>query len=201
MKEEPLILAGGFIRACVANETVTDADFFGHSTSFLESCVDTLHKKHGGKVHKTQNAFTYRMEKGCLPVQFITRWLYTNPEKLLKEFDFTVAKAAVWWDSDSGKFLSACDSRFYPDLAAKRVVYTRPVRHEDAGGSLLRVRKFLSRGYQIHIKDFAGVLARLVQGLPDIKDWETYSGVNIEDSILKLLKEVDPWAFIGEEEE
>ena len=44
-----------------------------------------------------------------------------------------------------GMFLAEHIDEFYPDLAARRLVYTAPVRDEEAGGSLLRVRKFIER--------------------------------------------------------
>ena len=48
-----------------------------------------------------------------------------------------------------GEYVGLCNIRFYPDLAARRLVYTSPLRNEDAGGSILRVLKFYQRGYRI----------------------------------------------------
>ena len=76
-------------------------------------------------------------------MQFIHRWKYDEPTKLLEELDFTVCQAAVWWANDSWQ--SLCSTSFYPDLAARRLVYTFPQREEESGGSMMRVRKFLGR--------------------------------------------------------
>jgi len=128
-----------------------------------------------------------------MPVQFITRWLYTDPIQLLGEFDFTVAQAVVW--HRDGKWHSLVGDDFYADLAARRLVYTSPHRAEDAGGSILRVRKFLTAGYTIQAGSLAGVIARLCQGVDQIRN------LGIDEDYLKrlltaLLREVDPLTVV-----
>jgi hypothetical protein len=131
--------------------------------------------------YTTDNAFTVTHRR--VSVQFIHRWSFTRPEDALESFDFTIAKAALWWntppvapttslfppqcfDSDRGTgWRSACAETFYPDLAAKRLVYTSPQRNEDAGGSMLRVLKFYQRGYRIPLDSMGAVIARLCQGI------------------------------------
>src|SRR5208283_3039247 len=66
---------------------------------------------------------------------------------------------------ESGKWTSLIDDEFYSDLAAKRLVYRSPVRNEDAGGSVLRLLKFYSRGFRIPLDSLGAVLARLVDGV------------------------------------
>jgi hypothetical protein len=117
----------------------------------------------------------------------ITRWPFGDPLVLLESFDYTVCKAVVW--VDGGKWKSAIDPAFYPDLAAKRLTYTHPARNEDAGGSLMRMRKFVARGYNIQPLSIAGVVARLVIGAGKV---DGLTEVELTGKLDKLLLEVDP---------
>jgi hypothetical protein len=57
-----------------------------------------------------------------------------------------------------------CADEFYSSLASKSLVYRAPDRDEDAGGSILRVLRFLRKGYSISPEHFSAVLARLIVG-------------------------------------
>ena len=92
----------------------------------------------------------------------------------------------MWFDRPTQKWRSLVSPSFYPDLAAKRLVYTSPCRDEAPGGSFLRVRKFLSRGYNIQVLSLAGVLARIFLAVRD------KSGVEPRAVIAGILREVDP---------
>ena len=161
-----LFLAGGFIRACIANEPASDVDLFAESKDSAEAAALLL-AKDKKDVYKTDNAFTVTRGYG-LPIQFIHRWVFTDPTKIIESFDFTVACSAIWCDSD-GVWQSNCHEKFYPDLAAKRLRYLSPVRNEDAGGSMLRVLKFYQKGYRIPLDSYGAVVARLVMGIDQSK--------------------------------
>src|SRR3546814_3611509 len=77
---------------------------------------------------------------------------------------FTVCQAAVWRTPD-GHWCSTCSDRFYVDLAARRLVYTSPVRDEEAGGSMLRVIKYVKRGYSIQVDSLGRVIDRIVSAV------------------------------------
>lgn len=163
MKEQgpKLMVAGGFIRSCVAGETVNDIDLFAPSRELAEQFARTLAGE--SRIHESGNAYTVT---NCrVAVQIIHRWTFDDPATMLDSFDFTIAKAAFWWDGENWR--SLCDPRFYQDLAAKRLVYTNPQRNEDAGGSLLRVLKFYQRGYRIPLDSLGAVIARLSSGVDD----------------------------------
>lgn len=194
ISRDRLFLAGGFIRSIIAGERPSDIDLFGPTEAVLRASAEDLQKyRMGSRIHKSDNAYTL-LSPPRKPIQFITRWLYLDPEVLLKEFDFTVAQAIIWWDGDYWQSLAS--PRFYVDLAAKRLYYTSPVRKEDAGGSLLRVRKFLSKGYSIQIGSLAAVVARLAMAV----DWDALKDRNggklweerVSTVIHGLLREVDP---------
>lgn len=186
LKERRLFLAGGFIRACIAQEPVSDIDLFAPSKDAAEAAARAL----AGKDHHflaTDNAFTV-YGFGKLPVQFIHRWTFERAEDILPSFDFTVARACVWHEVAGWK--SLCDERFYCDLAAKRIVYCCPLRNEDAGGSMLRVLKFYQKGYRIPLDSLGRVVARLVAGIRF--DHTGNSEEAIAMVVTGLLHEVDP---------
>lgn len=188
-----LILAGGFIRSCIANEKINDVDIFSPSKDIAELCARKLADEKQAKMITTDNAFSVLLRS--FSVQFIYRWVYDTPAKVVESFDFTIANAAMWFDPNSNAWASICDGRFYKDLAAKRLVYCRPIRNEDAGGSMLRVLKFYQRGYRIPLDSLSEVIARLMMGV-DREKIERFTGSEYEAQLSKvlcgLLREVDP---------
>lgn len=183
-----LMVAGGYIRACVAGETVSDIDIMCPNPDAGAACAHTMGNHLGVKVHTTENALTVKLRP--VPVQFITRWTFASPADALASFDFTIACAAFWWDG--GKWCSAAHDDFYADLAAKRLVYLAPVREEEAGGSMLRILKFYQKGYRIPLDSLGAVMARLVKAL-EFKHSENYKDeFNVGKILTGLLREVDP---------
>lgn len=201
-----LMLGGGALRSRIEGDRVNDYDLFGPSKEVLEKAAEELRRKwnvEGMKAKKieTGNAITilHPYQKRP-PVQFITRWLYQGDsalQDLVDSFDFTCCRIAVrcTMKDKNQVWEGAVGERFWEDLAARRLVYTRPVRDEAAGGSLLRMRKFLSRGYSISAHQMAEVMTRVVvaaqaKGLAD--------GVGMEEEtewrtgITAQLNEVDP---------
>jgi len=208
-------LAGGFIRATIAGEKVSDIDLFGESVEQLLSVSKDLTLKRKGRYFKTKNAITV-LAPPRIPVQFITRWLFNDPVKVMQSFDFTVCQAVIWAEKEPVldlpleevganeayivKFKSAISDNFYVDLAARRLVYTSPVRDEDAGGSMMRVLKFMKRGYIIQAPSLAGVIARITvkvkdSDIPPEKAEYTAEAWN-KKIITGLLREVDPMTVI-----
>jgi len=182
-----VVIAGGFLRAVIANEKANDIDIFCPSADLARAYAELLALHRGVKVFKTDNAYSVKGGANRLMVQFIHRWTYDTPEALLESFDFTVAKAAIWFDA---QWVSLVDERFYPDLAAKRLVYTSPKRNEDAGGSMLRVLKFYQRGYRIPLDSLGAVIGRLVSAV----DFDAIhrGEEQVSKVITGLLREVDP---------
>jgi hypothetical protein len=204
VRRHRLVIAGGFIRALIAREKARDLDLFGSNAATLRSAAQALAASRGSRLHETKNAITL-IASGRLYLQFITRWTYADAaaigvdtgrvdvERLLESFDFTVAQAGICWDAERKQWVGRVSDRFYQDLAARRLVYTRPVRDEEAGGSLMRVRKFLGRGYSIQIQSFARVIARLVMGLDFTREpTEEWLG----KLLTGLLREVDPLVVV-----
>lgn len=188
---QPFFVAGGFIRETIATAGVgaKDIDLFGPTKDSLVAQAAMLAQNRKAKFHQTDNACTL-IKSGRVPVQFITRWTFDNGEDLLKSFDFTVCQAAIWHD---GVWQSAVSPEFYPDLAARRLVYTNPVRDEEAGGSMMRVRKFLARGYNIQAASLGRVMARCVGKVRDFDGLDEEMRGRV---IAGLLQEVDPMLVV-----
>lgn len=184
----PFFVAGGFIRETIAGGEVRDIDVFGPTRGQLLDAADSFAKRRQVEPHVSDNAITVLCPPR-LPVQFITRWTFQDGSSVVKSFDFTVCQAAVWFDRTEKVWRSEIGEGFYPDLAARRLVYTMPTREEEAGGSMMRVRKFLMRGYNIQATSLGAVIARVVSRV------QNFNGMDEEFKgkvIAGLLHEVDP---------
>lgn len=189
-----LFLGGGFIRATIAGETPGDIDLFGPDQAYLDSVATILAARRvGSKVHKSKNAITL-LTPDRLPVQLITRWTFQNARDLVRSFDFTVCQAALWraGKNSNSEWASEIGDGFYVDLAGRRLVYTNPVRDEEAGGSMLRVIKYVKRGYSIQVSSLGDVIARL----SDKVDHGRTDRIGTGQIIAGMLREVDPLLVI-----
>lgn len=217
MREHRVYLAGGCIRSIISGDPISDYDLFGPSRSDLKKWARDLAAKRQGRIYSTDNAFTV-LAPPRTPVQFIFRWLFNEPGEVVHSFDFSIAQAVVWFEPGPttvtypnllpvlslklGRWRSLCSKDFYPDLAAKRLRYTQPERNEDAGGSLLRVTKFLRKGYNIAPESLGKVIARLVSRvnfdqIQEIVGRDRTGATDIYEQelatvIIALLREVDP---------
>lgn len=208
-----VFVAGGFIRSCIANEPPNDIDMFVSSKIEAKGLAEQLalvfrHTTHRHRDQpryvETDNAFTisggYRT-----PLQIIHRWTFNSPRECVESFDFTIARAAVWWGlppvlqmgNNEAGWQSVCDDDFYADLAAKRLVYKSPIREEEAGGSMLRVLKFYQRGFRIPLDSLGAVMARMFVhinvdprqvAIMDQAQFERH----VAPQLTEMLREVDP---------
>jgi hypothetical protein len=209
-----VFVGGGFLRAVISREPVNDVDVFCPDAQTAEklarelviaqkrlpksnSAAEAQHKSDeiNRAIYKTDNAYTLRCLNPC--VQIIHRWSFKEGRDVALSFDFTVCRAVFWYDGHAWQ--SFCDSRFYQDLAAKRLRYCSPIRVEEAGGSMLRVLKYYQKGYRIPIDHLAAVIARCVGGLdPEKIAARDSSGMRCLDEkqvakvVTGLLREVDP---------
>jgi hypothetical protein len=216
-----IFVGGGFLRSVVSGDPVNDVDVFvsqkelawllareliitrmglkpeGPGDIFSQS-QETLIKS---RIHETDNALT--LARGFSPtVQIIHRWTFDSGNAAANSFDFTCCAAMFWYGKDG--FGSYCDTRFYPDVAAKRLIYRSPVRNEDAGGSMLRVLKYYQKGYRIPLDSLSAVITRLVRAVDlskctrSVEDKTVSAFVERVDEpqfskvICGLLREVDP---------
>ena len=198
MKKGNIYLAGGFIRSCIANEQVNDIDLWGADAEQLKVTAQLFAGERKVRCMMTDNACTI-LTPNRTPVQFITRWTFNDPVVLAESFDYSIASAVVWYEPGvagiGGQWKSHCHEHFYADLAAKRLRYLHPVRNEDAGGSMLRMTKFLARGYRIAPESLAGLIARMNAGIRRddfLQKDEGYQAMVYAG----LLREVDPLTIV-----
>lgn len=185
---DDVVLAGGYIRARITGEKPSDIDMFTKTKESAELYARRL-EKNGRRFIETDNAFT-AAGRG-MSVQFIHRWTYENPLDIIQSFDFTIARAAIWFDAKLKEWQSLCADHYYIDLAARRLVYCSPKRIEEVGGSMLRVLKFYQRGYRIPLDSLGGVIARVMTGI-DLERPSAQSEDDWKYIITGLLREVDP---------
>lgn len=191
-KDEGVIVGGGFIRETIAGGQVKDIDIFGPDKRELKKVAHRLTDKRDARDYETDNAITV-LSHGRIPIQFITRWTFETLQECVESFDFTVCQAAIQYDRPSNTWKSCVHENFYSDLAAKRLMYTHPRRDEEAGGSIMRVVKFLRRGYNIQTQSLAGVMSRLAAKLDERARGD-------EEEIARVFKglliEVDPMEIV-----
>lgn len=189
-----LYVGGGFIRATVAGETPGDIDLFGNDAAALDAMAVLLaSRRPGSKLHRSKNAITL-ITPDRLMVQFITRWTFDRPQALVDSFDFTVCQAAIWrtGSMSNDAWGSAIGTGFYPDLAGRRLVYTRPIRIEEAGGSMLRVLKYVKRGYSIQVDSLGAVMARCASNFKPNEESHLHGEPGLALTLAGRLREVDP---------
>lgn len=200
-----VFVGGGFLRSVVSGEEISDIDVFSPSPAFGRQLAYLLVKRQFGyqlplnatqdqtdafykrNIYETANALT--LTKFNPVIQIIHRWSFSNPLDIINSFDFSVCCAAIGVDS-TGKFYGLTHDRFYPDLAAKRLVYLSPKREEEPGGSMLRVLKYYQKGYRMPLDSLAAVIARIslaVEWNKIGKDEERAATI-----ITALLRTVDP---------
>jgi hypothetical protein len=186
----PLVVAGGFIRTVIANEKPSDVDVFCANevaaTVMAGKLVCTALEDEARPIEyrrtETDNAISLTA-RGELMIQFITKWTFDDPRKLIESFDFTIARAAIWCDAAAGQWLSVCDPRFYVDMAAKRLRFMAPAGNT-AGGTMLRLLKFTRRGYHAN----AYCVTRIAQTLAQ----SAGADEAVTKGIAALVREVDP---------
>jgi hypothetical protein len=193
-----LFLGGGFIRAVIAGEEIGDIDLFGTDPVWLRKVAEGFSAgREGSRLHISKNAITL-LTPNRMTVQFITRWTFDGQgpihraTALVQSFDFTVCQAAVWraGTNSNDRWESLISDRFYIDLAARRLTYTSPVREEEAGGSMLRVIKYVKRGYTIQVGSLGAVIARLTA---KVHEERLHPGEEGRAFVITgLLREVDP---------
>lgn len=215
MKKDPawagrIYVGGGFLRSVVTGEPINDVDVFVGTKSEANLLAKRLADRGDEPSHSiyvSDNAMTIRGLGAA--VQVIHRWLFAKGEDVADSFDFTICCAVFWYGTTVQRdalgnetvvkgWQSYCDDNFYPDLAAKRLVYRSPERNEDAGGSMLRVLKYYQKGYRIPLDSMGKVIARLMSGVTAdgiecmMKRFSCSEEQATARVITGLLREVDP---------
>ncbi len=141
-------------------EEPKDIDLFAVREDVLLHAIDEF--EWSPRFNKTTrpNSVEFAAYGVACKVQFVKRCFYPQHEQLIQSFDFTICQAYLFYTSREG-WVGYCTEEFLRDFAERKLVYTAPTRDEDPAGSLLRVVRFLKRGFHISEADLAKVLARL----------------------------------------
>lgn len=166
LKTLRVYLGGGFIRSVLNREEPKDIDLFIQDAIDAKLGAALLRDTYGYSLYTTNNAITLQ-KKGCKQIQFITRWKYTDAQEMIDSFDFTIAMAGIWYDLVDQEWKSVRHHDYYYDVYNKELVYLQPQREEERAGSLLRMIKFLKRGYSISDNELSKVIARVISVTPD----------------------------------
>lgn len=187
---EGVWLAGGFIRAVIAHEPLTDVDLFISKSHDPMRTIKKFANTDAEMVHVTDRAHTALLEQQTRMqmVQVVHGWRFDTPQNVLSEFDFSVIQAALWY---AGGWQSAVGDSFYADLAGRRIRYMQTGKNrssDEAGGTLQRLIKYTKRGYHASPETIAEVVSDFVacaqlDGLPDA---ERYA------YIINILRGLDP---------
>ena len=172
MANSRVFVAGGFIRSLVTGEKITDLDLFAADNKAVDRLQEEA-KEHATGCFSTEFARTYTCN-GRL-IQVIRAWTFKTADELLSHFDFTISGACVWSENPDGYWTSEVSPNFYSDLAARRLRYTGSNK---PGGSLLRVLKFVRRGYHIAPEELAQIVAEVAEIDPT--------------KVVYALREIDP---------
>jgi len=186
-QEKNMYIAGGFIRSVIVGDFVNDIDIFAGDRETSRKLVHKLTNRISD-IKETDNAFTLTYFRP--PTQFIHRWVFDNYEDLIESFDYTICKAVIRYNSIDKTWEGFCSEKYYPDLAARRLVYCNPIRDEEAGGSMLRLLKYYRKGYTSPLSTIADVIARLA--LSNYNLSEEIDVVDFSYFIKGQLIEVDP---------
>lgn len=154
-----VFVAGGFLRAVVARETISDVDLFiGAGAAFnTTELIQHININDAFDTHSTPNAMSIETDP-C--TQVVLRSTYATPTKCIASFDFTICQAALWWHEGLGKWETECTPSFYPDLAARRLRYTsyKGPDASDPMNTAIRVLKFYERGYVIDETSYRSII-------------------------------------------
>lgn len=189
-----IFLAGGYIRARIRGERVNDIDLFTRDRDTAQELIDEIHWHDGDRDYiETDNAFT--TWRGGYAVQIIHRWTFELPAQCIGSFDFSIARAAIWFES---KWSGVADPRFYRDVAARRLIYLDPVGN-DAGGSFLRLMKFVRRGYTASPETIARIVALTLRPTRSVEAPDPLADEDVHDDLAAEPMRSGPFPTSGED--
>lgn len=147
-----IFVAGGFIRSILRGEPVNDIDIYAATDELAKRLL-----RLGATIHRSEYATTLAQPSNAfstfgsnvtktsnVPMQVIKE-LYSDPIELIDSFDFSVCNAAIWREKNQWK--SVISLYFYPDLASKRIRYTRKDADPAPARTLTRLIKYIQKGY------------------------------------------------------
>lgn len=180
-----LILAGGYLRSVSCGERPhSDHDLFLIRPELAGSVVNFLGQQvplgHEAKWKVTPRAATATINGHV--VQLVLGWNPASPMQLVHEFDFTVCKAAMWYGTHT--FVGCCTTSFLRDISQRALVWDG---QSDAISSIIRLTKFMRRGFTMSSRSLVGFISACVRQLSIVDQ-----NIDIERTILRQIVQRDP---------
>lgn len=145
LRKHKVVLAGGACLSIFTGARVNDLDFYVKDVSQLEFVKEFIISCGYDEVFRSINAVTYRRKTKAgkkYSLQLITKFT-GEPADIFDWFDFTITNAAY----DFEFFQFAFGNRFWPDVAARRLVYGGKSHYPIC--ALHRTKKYQERGYTV----------------------------------------------------
>lgn len=183
----PAIIAGGWLRDTLTRTEPKDLDIFAQDyeeAKKLANQIASFNQQNVGFIVENPNCFTIRI-LGQIPIQVIFRWKLLSIEQIMQHFDFTIACVAL--QNKFNEWVGFYHQDFFKHIAKKELVYTNPTHEPEPGGSILRMHKFMGRGYTISLSSLAQLQAAYVR---TFRGWEYAQDATFHRS---ALLEVDPF--------
>lgn len=172
------VIAGGYVRAMVQGEHVHDIDIFVHGEKDAKEILDDVNLGY----EKKEKLLQIDDKKITVETQVSWHYPYKHPHEILEQFDYTVAKGAVWFEAGDKEteagFKSICHERFYRDLARKMLVKDVDDRPEGLE-SIPRLLKYTGYGYSVE----PATLAQIVT--------ETCLSLNLDNGFEGVKKQLE----------
>lgn len=168
-----LALAGGFIRDSINGTRASDIDLFvlaeeraakgiavdlfgGLATDITDNAV----KMDVALRHATEsNGIGVGQRPIEMKLSIVYRWPKQTPRDLIDGFDFTCCKAAIWI-GDGGRLESLAAQNFVCDARNKLLTFAPGEQIRDsAAASLLRLERFVQRGYKADAHEMLKICA------------------------------------------
>ena len=185
-----LILAGGFLRTTSCGERpYSDHDLFlcekgkglsGHVVSFLsQQQILGLETEW----HVTPRAVAARINGAV--VQLVLGWHPKDAMDLIRQFDLTTSKAAMWYaESNAYSVRGICSQSFLRDISQRAIVYEVGA---DPVSSIIRITKFLRKGFTISSRSLVDFIAACCEQVGS-----TGSVIDTQRKILRAIVDRDP---------
>ena len=166
------VVAGGFLRAisCGSNP-VSDIDVFVVAQDsaekvttilgFLAAMQEDRWTKRDQRWVVTKNAVTTVVEERV--VQVIRGFPFSSPGAILRSFDLTISKAAIWMQgavNDTHRADGLCGQSFLRDICQRRIRYLSDGSSGiDPINTAKRICKFIRQGFTISPEDLVEFMA------------------------------------------
>lgn len=161
-----VVLAGGFIRAVVSGESPRDIDLFVNSDKRSDSrdwMRDAEVYQHSSEIKENDQDWVIKENGLQLGVQVVWRYPFKNPHEILEQFDYTVTKAAIWFDVGNknikSDYIGIYHERFYQDITRKLLTYSND-RDNEYLMSIPRLIKYIQKGYHIDPASLAALITK-----------------------------------------